>query len=171
MSRAELLEAWGEHLATGRRRSPHTVRAYVTTAARWLDQTGAESWSQVARMDIRDLRTQLAARRADGIGNVSAARELSALKGFLAFAREQAGDPNPALPRLRGPRIKKGLPRPVTPAPVQREVVQSKQDDGPTRKRSIPGGISVAGPHSPSATSPASRAPTAKPANRSRCTT
>jgi integrase/recombinase XerC len=115
MSRAELLEAWGEHLATGRRRSPHTVRAYVTTAARWLDQTGAESWSQVARMDIRDLRTQLAARRADGIGNVSAARELSALKGFLAFAREQAGDPNPALPRLRGPRIKKGLPRPVTP--------------------------------------------------------
>jgi nucleoid-associated protein Lsr2 len=30
------------------------------------------------------------------------------------------------------------LPRPVTPAPVQREAVQSKQDDGPIRKRSIP---------------------------------
>jgi integrase/recombinase XerC len=115
MSRAELLEVWGEHLAAGRRRSPHTVRAYVATAARWLDQTGAESWSAVARLDVRDLRAQLAARRADGIGNVSAARELSALKGFLAFAREQAGDPDPALPRLRGPRIKKGLPRPVTP--------------------------------------------------------
>jgi integrase/recombinase XerC len=115
MSRAELLEAWGEHLTAGRRRSPHTVRAYVATAARWLDQTGAENWSEVARFDVRDLRAQLAARRADGIGNVSAARELSALKGFLAFAREQDGDPDPTLPRLRGPRIKKGLPRPVTP--------------------------------------------------------
>jgi integrase/recombinase XerC len=115
MSRAELLEAWGEHLAAGRRRSPHTVRAYVATAARWLDRTGAESWSDVARLDVRDLRAQLAARRAEGIGNVSAARELSALKGFLSFARGQAGDPDPVLPRLRGPRIKKGLPRPVTP--------------------------------------------------------
>jgi integrase/recombinase XerC len=115
MSRAELLEVWGEHLTAGRRRSPHTVRAYVATAARWLDQTGAENWSEVARFDVRDLRAPLAARRADGIGNVSAARELSALKGFLAFAREQDGDPDPTLPRLRGPRIKKGLPRPVTP--------------------------------------------------------
>ncbi len=115
MSRAELLEAWGGHLATGRRRSPHTVRAYVATAARWLDRTGAESWSDVARLGVRDLRAQLAARRAAGIGNVSAARELSALKGFLVFAQEQAGVPDPAPLRLRGPRIKKGLPRPVTP--------------------------------------------------------
>ncbi len=115
MSRAELLEAWGEHLAVERRRSPHTIRAYVATAARWLDQTGAEAWNEVARLGVRDLRAQLAARRTAGIGNVSAARELSALKSFLVFAREQAGDPDPAPPRLRGPRIKKGLPRPVTP--------------------------------------------------------
>ncbi|MGZ3256234.1 MAG: tyrosine-type recombinase/integrase, partial [Croceibacterium sp.] len=41
--------------------------------------------------------------------------ELSAIKGFIAFAREQAGHGDAAPPRLRGPRIKKGLPRPVTP--------------------------------------------------------
>ena len=115
MTRADLLEQWGTHLAAGRRRSPHTVRAYVATAARLLDQVGAESWAALARLDSGDLRAQLARRRADGIGNVSAARELSALKSFLAFAREQAGYPDPAPPRLRGPRIKKGLPRPVTP--------------------------------------------------------
>ena len=40
---------------------------------------------------------------------------LSALKSFIAFARSQAGLPDPAPPRMRGPRIKKGLPRPVTP--------------------------------------------------------
>jgi integrase/recombinase XerC len=115
MTRADLLEQCGTHLAAGRRRSPHTVRAYVATAARLLEQVGVESWSALASLDSGDLRTQLARRRAEGIGNVSAARELSALKSFLAFAREQAGHPDPAPPRLRGPRIKKGLPRPVTP--------------------------------------------------------
>ncbi|MDR3565737.1 MAG: tyrosine-type recombinase/integrase [Negativicutes bacterium] len=59
------------------------------------------------------MRTQLAGRRAAGIGQISAARELSALKAFLAFARGQAGLPA-AAPRLRGPRVKKGLPRPIT---------------------------------------------------------
>ena len=115
MARADLLEQWGTHLATGRRRSPHTVRAYVATATRLLEQVQSEDWSALARLDAADLRLQLARRRSDGIGNVSAARELSALKAFLAFAREQAGFGEPAPPRLRGPRIKKGLPRPVTP--------------------------------------------------------
>ena len=115
MTRADLLEQWGTHLAANRRRSPHTVRAYVATAARLLDEVGAEDWPALARLDAGALRTQLARRRAEGIGNVSAARELSALKAFLAFAREQAGHAEPAAPRVRGPRIKKGLPRPVTP--------------------------------------------------------
>ena len=115
MTRAELLEQWGSHLATGRRRSPHTVRAYVATAARLLDQVGADTWTALAHLGVADLRAQLAARRADGIGNVSAARELSALKAFLAYAREQSGDLEASPPRMRGPRIKKGLPRPVTP--------------------------------------------------------
>jgi len=114
-SRAALLEAWHGHLALGRRRSPHTVRAYVATAARLLDALQLQDWQAIARLEAADLRRQLAARRAEGIGNVSAARELSAIKGFLAFAREQAGQPDPAPPRLRGPRVKKGLPRPVTP--------------------------------------------------------
>jgi len=114
-ARAALLEAWHNHLAQNRRRSPHTVRAYVATAARLLDALQLQDWPAVARLDAADLRRQLAARRADGIGNVSAARELSALKGFLAFARAQTGEANCAPPRLRGPRIKKGRPRPVTP--------------------------------------------------------
>ncbi len=78
-----------------------------------------QSWESLARLDAGTLRTHLAERRADGLGNVSAARELSALKTFIAFAREQSGnhDGNGDLgrPRLRGPRVKKGLPRPITP--------------------------------------------------------
>lgn len=118
-TRADLLEAWGAHLAQGRRRSPHTVRAYVATAARLLDRLdgrGEDSdWPSLAALDAAALRDHLATRRQDGIGNVSAARELSALKAFLIFAREKAGIPLATAPRLKGPRIKKGLPRPVTP--------------------------------------------------------
>ena len=114
MTKADILEAWGNHLAQGRRRSAHTVRAYVATAARLIgeEETG---WPTLARLDAPALRQHLASRRAGGIGNKSAARELSALKSFIAFAREQAGMADAAPPRMRGPRIKKGLPRPVTP--------------------------------------------------------
>jgi integrase/recombinase XerC len=115
MTRADLLESWGDHLAQARRRSKHTVRAYVATAARLLDSVGETDWGHLAALGVADLRRHLADRRGEGIGNPSAARELSALKGFLAFAREQAGLDHAQAIRMRGPRIKKGLPRPVTP--------------------------------------------------------
>ncbi|MFY7836962.1 MAG: tyrosine recombinase XerC [Novosphingobium sp.] len=116
MTTAEILEAWNAHLALSRRRSPHTVRAYAATAARLLRALDRDlDWPAIARIDAATLRTHLAERRAEGLGNVSAARELSALKSFITFAREQAGEADASRPRLRGPRIKKGLPRPVTP--------------------------------------------------------
>lgn len=115
MSTAVLIAAWHSHLADNRRRSPHTVRAYVAAAQRLCAANALEDWEAVSRTEAHALRTFLAARRAEGLGNASTARELSALKAFIAFAREQSGDPDPAAPRLRGPRLKKGLPRPVTP--------------------------------------------------------
>lgn len=116
MTAHDILAAWHDHLALARRRSPHTVRAYAATATRLLAALPEpQDWTSLAGLEAVALRDQLAARRADGLGNVSAARELSALKSFLAFAREQAGEDQPRPPRIRGPRVKKGLPRPVTP--------------------------------------------------------
>ena len=115
LAKADILEAWHSYLSQSRRRSPHTVRAYVASAARLLDQLGETDWETLARIEGPALRGQLARRRAEGIGNASTARELSALKSFIAFAREKAGFDDAGAPRLRGPRIKKGLPRPITP--------------------------------------------------------
>lgn len=115
MSAADLLEVWGEHLTHARRRSPHTVRAYVSAARRLVHARDLAAWEDVAALEAHDLRAHLAGRRAEGLANSSAARELSALKAFIAFARSESGDPDPAAPRVRGPRLKKGLPRPVTP--------------------------------------------------------
>jgi len=116
MDRAEMLIAWHDHLALSLRRSAHTVRAYHQTAVRLLNALSpGQDWASLAHLDAARLRQHLAERRADGLVNTSAARELSALKAFLAFARAQAGLPDTVAPRLRGPRVKKGLPRPISP--------------------------------------------------------
>ena len=115
MSKADLLEDWRNYLLHDRRRSPHTVRAYLACADRLLDRARIADWPAAARIDTQMLRTQLAHRRSEGLSNASAARELSALKSFISYAKTQVGEDEASAPRLRGPRIKKGLPRPVTP--------------------------------------------------------
>ncbi|WP_260599643.1 tyrosine recombinase XerC [Sphingomonas endolithica] len=111
----ETISAWADHLAQQRRRSAHTVRAYVATAHR-LSAFLVEHWGEsssparLAEVTAADLRAYLAFRRASGIGNASAARELSAVRGFLSFAAGEG-----TTPRLRGPSVKKGVPRPISP--------------------------------------------------------
>src|SRR6185295_18167160 len=61
-----------------------------------------------------DLRAFLTVRRAEGLGNASAARELSAVRGFLAFAAAESGR-EVSLPRLKGPKRPRGVPRPISP--------------------------------------------------------
>jgi integrase/recombinase XerC len=105
--------AFAEHLAHNRRRSAHTVRAYRATAERLMTflqghwGSGIER-EALARVTAADLRAYLAHRRGEGIGNAAAARELSAVRGFLAWAGAEP-------PRLKGPRVKTGLPRPIAP--------------------------------------------------------
>lgn len=103
-----------------RRRSEHTIRAYVAAAHRLLAFLARHREREVVPADLiglplADMRSFLAARRADGLGNASAARELSALRGFLAFAAGQQGAA-PDLPRIRGPKRARGVPRPISPA-------------------------------------------------------
>ncbi len=107
--------AWAQHLRRDRRRSEHTIRAYLATAHRLIDFLGRHRAASIdkaglASIDTAELRSYLAARRGEGIANTSAARELSAVRGFLAHAVE-GGD----MPRLKGPRVKRGVPRPISP--------------------------------------------------------
>lgn len=125
MAASDLIERWRAHLALDRRRSTHTVRAYVATAERLLafltDHHGqVADAARLAKLEQADLRAFLTARRMDGIGNLSAARELSAMRGFLRFC----GGEDAAIPQLKGPRVKRGLPRPISPD----EVVALAQD-------------------------------------------
>ena len=111
---------WSAHLAHDRRRSPHTVRAYVATAHRFIAFLGRHRGEEIGRfallrLSAADLRAFLADRRASGLGASSAAREMSAVRGFLNFAAEDEGI-TPQLPRTRAPRRPRTLPRPASPA-------------------------------------------------------
>ena len=117
----DLIRDWDAHLAHEKRRSEHTRRAYIATAERFCaflsrHRGGAVDARIIKALTPNDLRAYLAERRAEGLGNASAARELSALRSFLRFV----GGSNASVPQMRGPRVKKGLPRPVAPAEVLR---------------------------------------------------
>ncbi|MFM2411493.1 MAG: hypothetical protein RL481_2321 [Pseudomonadota bacterium] len=107
------------YLADNRRRSVHSVRAYVATAERLTDFLGEHlgemiDRSALAKLTAADLRAYLAHRRGDGLTNRSTARELSAVRNFLRWA---LGDDAP-IPALKGPRVPRSLPRPVEPEAV-----------------------------------------------------
>ena len=124
---------WHDHLSRERRRSAHTVRAYVATAHRLIDFLSGHLGESVdgpalAALTPADLRAFLTVRRAAGLGNSSAARELSAVRGFLAFAAEESG--SQAVPlRLKGPKRARSIPRPVAPDDVL-ALAGEASDDG-----------------------------------------
>lgn len=114
-----LVTAWRDKLTHEQRRSVHTVRAYVATAQRlcaFLDNYHSANVdaAMLEALTPADLRAFLAARRGDDLGNASVSRELSAVRGFLSFV----GGENATVPRLRGPKVKRGLPRPIAPDDV-----------------------------------------------------
>ncbi|MEO5578458.1 MAG: tyrosine recombinase XerC [Sphingomicrobium sp.] len=122
-----LAARWQSFLSHDRRRSPHTVRAYVATAHRFIDFIGSYRGEEIGRFGLlnivaADLRAFLAERRGggpngQGLGPSSAAREMSAVRAFLTFAAEDAGNVA-QLPRTRAPKRPRTLPRPASPEDV-----------------------------------------------------
>src|SRR3954447_9691992 len=105
---------WQHHLARDRRRSPHTVRAYLATAHRLINFLaehlgGLVDDAALAALRPADLRAFLTRRRAEGLGNSSTARELSASGPSRPFAAAERGG-EASLPRLKGPKRPRSVP-------------------------------------------------------------
>jgi len=114
-----LAARWSAHLQHDRRRSAHTVRAYVATAQRLIDFLGRYRGDLIdaaalTKVGAADLRAFLADRRSGGLGASSSARELSGVRAFLNYAAEQQGVAA-QLPRTRAPKRPRTLPRPAAP--------------------------------------------------------
>lgn len=111
----DLPSLYAVHLTRDLRRSVHTVRAYRATAVRlvtFLSRHWGEPVTPAAlnAVSAADLRAFLAQRRGEGLTNASAARELSAAKAFLGWAGGEG-----SAPRMKGPKVHKGVPRPIAP--------------------------------------------------------
>ena len=114
-----LIPEYRSYLANNRRRSVHSVRAYVATAERLTAFLSEHLGSAIdrpalAKLTAADLRAFLAYRRGDGLTNRSTARELSAIRNFWRFALGE----DAAIPLLKGPRVPRSLPRPIDPEAV-----------------------------------------------------
>lgn len=133
-----LLDAFTETLALGERRSPHTVRAYRATVERFLAHVGGEgeqpSPGELTQLKTADFRAYLAHRRAGGLSNRSAAREVSVLRAFFRWLRRSRGIDCPAAETLASPRVPRRVPRPVSPE-TARDLGTAEADADWTEKR------------------------------------
>lgn len=120
MTGEALVQAWCATLANERRLSAHTLRAYAATLRRFLAhlneaQGRPADLALLISLESADIRGFLAARRTEGLANISTARELSGLRTFSRWLAERHGQGLGGIDGVASPKVKKGLPRPISP--------------------------------------------------------
>ncbi len=134
---------WMAWLAGERRASAHTIAAYGSDLAFFLDfLTGhlaaVPSLAAIDQLRPADFRAYLAQRAGEGIERSSLARGLSVLRGFVRFLQRRELASTTALAALRGPKLPPGVPKPLSvedaiaaidaAGDLTREVWQGKRD-------------------------------------------
>jgi integrase/recombinase XerC len=121
MNAAALFTAWIAHLAEERRFAPNSLEAYGRDVDAFLDFLsghlgGEPNGRDLAELEPRDLRAYLAHRRQgpDALSDRSISRALAAIRSFYRFLERRHGLANGRLSLVRGPRLKRALPRPVS---------------------------------------------------------
>jgi integrase/recombinase XerC len=114
--------AFLDWLGGERRASPLTVEAYSADIASFLGFLtrhlgGEPDTAALAGLRQADIRAWLAAQAAEGQGNATRARHLSAVRSFFRYLLRRHGIDNPALRLIATPRSKRPVPRAL--APVQ----------------------------------------------------
>ncbi len=118
-SAAALLPRWLAWLEHGRRRSPHTLRAYGTSVGQFLAFLGPHlggppSARALAVLERADFRAFLATRRTAGVEQASIARDVAAIRDFFGWAATNAEVECAGLAALKSPRVPRRAPRPVS---------------------------------------------------------
>jgi integrase/recombinase XerC len=132
----EALTDWLAYLTHERRASTRTVRAYgdaVTAYLNFLERHNGEapSLARMAQISAGDLRAYLAHRRAGDhpLAPRSVSQALSAIRAFHRWLDRRLDIVNPAIGLVRGPRLKPGLPRPVSEDQAHGLIVEAGLSD------------------------------------------
>jgi integrase/recombinase XerC len=130
----ELKKLWLSSLKHERRASSNTLRAYGDDVSRFLGFQrghlgGNVSESALAKLKPADIRAFIAARRGEGLGAGGVQRALAAIRSFYKFLAREGILENAAPRAVRTPRIKRGLPRPLSEADAARAIAEAGEHD------------------------------------------
>ena len=119
MTLSELLIHWIDWLKDVRKMSSHTVAAYEADIGQFLTFQAEHQGINLTVVDltkftIRDFRAWLSYRAQENYEHRSTARALSVVRSFFRFLTKNGYPANTALVSVRSPRIKVGLPRPLS---------------------------------------------------------
>jgi integrase/recombinase XerC len=114
--------------------STHTLIAYEHDVGLFLEFLrehlgGTPNDRMLGKLAPADIRAFLTERRADGLSSRSVRRALSAVRSFFRFLTREAIVDNPASRAVRGPRIAKSLPRPLSEADAKRTLEEADTHD------------------------------------------
>jgi integrase/recombinase XerC len=127
---ASAVMSWLRHLAGERRVSPKTLEAYGRDIRQFLAFLDGHSGADLACLKAADLRAFMAARRAIGIGSRSLMRQLAAIRSFLRYLEQEGRVDASALALIRGPKLSKSLPKPISATNARRMIAPDTRMDG-----------------------------------------
>jgi integrase/recombinase XerC len=137
-SAEDLKKDWMAMLAHEKRASPHTLRAYGDDMNRFLEFLhghlgGGVNERALGKLVPADIRAFITVRRQEGLGAKGVQRAIAAVRSFFRYlARENILD-SAAARNTRTPRIRRGLPRPLSEHDAARaiEVAGEKEEGTP----------------------------------------
>ena len=133
-SAQDLKKLWLASLAHERRASAHTLRAYGDDAERFLrflhgHLGGVATEKSLARLSPADIRAFITVRRSEGLGAKGVQRALAAVRSFFRYLARENIVENAAARNVRTPRIRRGLPRPLSETDAARAIEQAGEHD------------------------------------------
>jgi len=116
---------WQRHLSGERRLAAKTLEAYGRDVRQFLtfldvDPTARAVDTKLKAVKASDIRSFMAARRGDEIGSRSLMRALAAIRSFLRFLDDEGLADASALAAIRGPKLARLLPKPVSAQSAKR---------------------------------------------------
>ncbi|MDX2274163.1 MAG: tyrosine recombinase XerC [Hyphomonadaceae bacterium] len=138
MNAAALAANWIAHLRDERRFAANSLDAYERDLGAFLDFLQAHLGGEVGGAELkslepRDLRAYLAHRRQgpDELSDRSISRALAAIRSFYRYLDRRCGISNTRLGLVRGPKLKRSLPRPVSESAARAliEEAQTQSDE------------------------------------------
>lgn len=115
----DALARWLDHLRALDGVAVNTLTAYTHDVTGFLaflaeHRGGGEGLGAVAKVSQSDLRSWMAHERGRGVAARSLARELSAVKNFVAWVADREGVDATSVLAARGPKYRRKLPRPLS---------------------------------------------------------